>query len=103
METKAYRKGDALVVEIEGVIDAEGAPEFKSKMKVAVEKAGKRFILNIEKVEFVDSAGLGALLSLSRQCAERNVAFTIVHPQPQIRKLFEITRLYKAIDMFKTY
>ena len=99
MELKAVRRGDELVVAVDGTIDAACSEEFKKRMEAAVGKAGKKLALDIANVDFIDSAGLGCLVSTSRKCAERRIAFEVVRPQPQIKKLFEITRLYKAIQV----
>ena len=48
-------------------IDASAAPELKAKVGARVEQGDQRLVLDLSDVEFVDSTGLGALLSVVKR------------------------------------
>ena len=84
--------GDALVVRIrDDRIDAAVAIHFKDRMRELTAGA-KRVILDLSRVNFVDSSGLGAIVAvmkfLAPQCALELAALT-----PNVAKVFRMTHM----------
>jgi len=62
--------------------------------------AGQRLMLvDLANVRFIDSSGLGALLSAQRQLATRGGDLRLCALTPQVRTLFELVRLYRIFDI----
>ncbi len=57
-------------------------------------------VVDLSAVEFLDSAGLGALLALLRKAGERGGDVRLAGLQKAVRLVFEITRTYKVFDIF---
>jgi anti-sigma B factor antagonist len=65
MKIKLETKGSVLVANVEETqIGADSAEEFKNKILAGLPTEKRRVAVNLSKVEFVDSSGLGALVSL---------------------------------------
>ena len=58
-------------------------------------------LLNLEKVPFIDSAGLECLLDLQDRLAERLGQVKLIMPDENVRKILEITRLESSFETFK--
>jgi anti-sigma B factor antagonist len=56
-------------------------------------------VLDLGKVQFVDSSGLGAILSASRQLLETGGDLKICSLTPPVRVLFELVRMHRVFDV----
>ena len=73
-------------------IDASVAVEFRKKMLELVEKGENRLVLNLEEVEFIDSSGLGALVSVLKKAGPDGM-IKLFAVKDAVRSIFELTRL----------
>ena len=78
-----------------GELDIFSSPNFKEKVVNAFESRNSDIIIDLEKLEYVDSTGLGALISILRRLKESNNKIYIDNIKPNIKKLFLITELDK--------
>lgn len=62
----------------------------------------KNYVIDMEKVEFMDSAGLGTLIAVLKRVTERGGDMKIAALQKKPRMVFEITRAYRVFDIFET-
>lgn len=97
------RKSDPVqLVELTGEVDAYTSARFREVMIELIEDGGANLVINMVKVEYIDSSGLGALVGLLKRVSERNGKIMIVCNQAQVRKVFEITGLEKVFPIFET-
>lgn len=95
MERLSYKKTDqALVIGLSGEIIMDVVVEMKAEITQATESSPqKTVVLDLGRVTFMDSSGVGLLIGLRRMCQEQGKAFSIANPSPPIRKLFDMLRL----------
>lgn len=99
---KGEREGDALILTLSvDHIDAGNSAVFRTQVLPLIQQAN-RVVLDLTGVTFIDSAGLGALLSVMRQLGERKGDFRICAAAKPIRVLFELVRLHKVLDIHET-
>lgn len=79
----------------EGDLDIFSSPNFKEKVVNAYESKKSDISIDFEKLEYVDSTGLGALISILRKLKEDDNKIYIDNIKPNIKKLFLITELDK--------
>ncbi|NLI59952.1 MAG: STAS domain-containing protein [Clostridiales bacterium] len=82
-------------VSLDGEIDIYNAPELKEKLHKLIEQHPGNFVLNCENLSYIDSTGLGVLISVLRRVKEYDGKMTITDLKPYIRKIFVITGLDK--------
>jgi anti-sigma B factor antagonist len=82
-------------------LDAANSSTFRTESAQHI-KAAKNVVLDLTGVVFIDSAGLGALLSVMRSLGERNGEFRICCAPKAIQVLFELVRLHKILDIHET-
>ena len=99
MKTNLTYVGNTALLELEGEVDAEHAAQLKRVFVKLREEDRRRVVLDLQKVSFVDSTGLGILISLMRQLKEVDGELRLVGLQPEVRSIFEITRLYKVFEL----
>ncbi len=81
-------------------LDAHNSPELKNQMLKLLEEGNHRMIIDLQDVRFVDSSGLGALVSGFKNASARNGSLKLCGLQPQVQSMFELTRLHRVFDIF---
>ncbi len=87
----------------EGFLNAANAAEFLERLTVEVKSSvNSALLVNMEAVEFMDSAGLMALIKAFRLAESLGRRFGICSLAPSVRMMFELTQLDKAFEIFDT-
>lgn len=71
----------------------------RGKVSELLGEGHRRFVLNLSSVDYVDSSGLGQLVSIWTSIKHRGGHMAILKPSKRVRKLFEITRLYTIFEI----
>jgi anti-anti-sigma factor len=83
----------AVRVEVTGEIDLVSAPELEEALRQQI-VAGKNVVLDFSQTVFMDSSGIGTLVSAIHQCDDHGSSLVVVGELPhEVRRLFEITRV----------
>jgi stage II sporulation protein AA (anti-sigma F factor antagonist) len=91
------------VVSIEGNIALDGVNEAKSYLKPHLESpAVKGLIMNFEKVNFIDSSGIGLIVSIFKTMQQKEGKFALTNLSKKNEEIFSITRLNKILDIFES-
>jgi anti-sigma B factor antagonist len=87
-----------------GRVDLEVAGDFKSALLQAIEAGHQHVVVDLSNVEFVDSSGLGALVSALKTLKMRNsnADIRLANVQPPIVALLEIIRLHRVFSSYPT-
>ena len=89
-------------LEIEGEVDVYTSPELKQHLVKQAEAGVKHVIVNLSKVEYLDSTGLGVLIGGLKRLREGEGNLVLVGPGMRILRIFEITGLDKIFDIYPT-
>jgi anti-sigma B factor antagonist len=87
------------VVSIYGELDVATAPSLREKLIGLVCDGSNQLILDLEGVDFLDSTGLGVIVSALKRARTQGGDLRLVCTQARIRRLFEITGLDKAVPL----
>jgi len=87
---------DRLVLELEGELDLATAALLTSAVDEA--DGSPAVVLDLTKVEFVDSTGLRAIFTARRSATEAGRRFAVTEGSAQVQRLLEITRLGDHLD-----
>jgi anti-sigma B factor antagonist len=100
MEMVGREMGDILVLIPEGKrIDAYSAPAFKGKMVDWIGSGKTRIVLDLSQVEFIDSSGLGAIVSTLKTIGNRG-DLVLCGVQKAVMNLFQLTRMNRVFRIF---
>lgn len=93
MDLSAERIGDLLVVRaMEDRIDAAAAILFKERMRAATEGQAGHVLLDLSRVQFLDSSGLGAVVAVMKLLAPDR-RLELAGLTPTVEKVFRLTRM----------
>jgi len=82
-------------------LDASNAKEFGLSMSPILNE-NEFIVLDMGSLEFVDSSGLGALLSCLRQQNARGGTLVLCAISKPVRTLFELVRMHRVFDIYNT-
>lgn len=92
-------KGIAVVGVTRDSLDASNSKAFKDDMQPVIEQHS-RILLDLEDLQFVDSSGLGALLSCLRTVHTKGGQLALCGMSKPVRTLFELVRMYRIFDIY---
>jgi anti-sigma B factor antagonist len=93
MSVHSKKQGEAIVVSVEGQLIAGNRQQLRDAVVSEIDRGERNFIIDFADTGYIDSAGLGALVSLSKKIREANGALRLTHLNDDLRTLFELTRL----------
>jgi anti-sigma B factor antagonist len=98
----SHADGPFEVIEVGGEIDVYTAPRLREAIVAAIDAGRTRLIVDVEKVEFLDSTGLGVLVGALKKVRADDGTLDIVCTQERILKIFDITGLDKVFGLHQT-
>ena len=96
------RDGQIAVVTPEGRLDLASASEFKKTLTDTVEAGDRILVVDLSNVSFVDSSGLGALISGMKATRIAGGDLRIAQVGDQARLILELTTLDKVMKIYPT-
>jgi anti-sigma B factor antagonist len=95
------QSGDTLILSIgEERLDAHNSPELREYVLKMLAEGHTRFIVDLSQVLFVDSSGLGVLLSGYKNVSLQSGRFSLAGLHPRVQSMFELTRLNQVFEIF---
>ena len=102
MELTTEQVADVTIVVLPGEqLDAGNAKEFKRDIAAVLEPCCK-VVFDLRQLRFVDSSGLGAILSCLRQLNAKGGELKLCEMTKPVRALFELVRMHKIFDIYGT-
>lgn len=101
MKVRIEEKNKATILHCEGSLDANTVSEFKKETVRLLDEGSVKFIIDGSRLDFVDSMGLGSLISLLRKAKQQNGDVMVVNLTNDVKTIFEITRLNKLFRVFE--
>jgi anti-sigma B factor antagonist len=99
LELKSINGHSVLFVHEER-IDAHNSGELKTYLLRQIEQGQTQIIVQLEAVRFIDSSGLGALLSGHKNAITKSGKLALVNVQKQVLSMFELTRLNRVFEIY---
>ncbi|NJO94567.1 MAG: STAS domain-containing protein [Hydrococcus sp. RM1_1_31] len=91
-----------VIFEPSGYITAANADEFKDALTTAVTtQEYSIFLVDMSQVEFLDSAGLMAVVSTFRLTQDLGRRFSLCSLAPSVRMIFELTQLDRVVEIYE--
>jgi anti-sigma B factor antagonist len=90
---------DRTVVTVGGEIDVYTAPKLRDKITELVNAGHHNLLIDMEKVEFLDSTGLGVLVGGLKKVRAQNGSMELICSQDRLLKIFRITGLAKVFTI----
>ncbi len=97
-----YNRDGIEVVDVQGEIDLYTAPRLRELLIELISKDSYHLVVNLDRVVFLDSAGLGVLVGAVKRVRVHDGSLDVVCTQERILKIFKITGLTKVFGIHDT-
>lgn len=94
--------GRTHVIEVEGAVDLYAAPALKERADDVTDEGATRVIFDLSRVNFIDSAGLAALLDVLKSLENGAGTLSLVVTDYDIERLLVITGLNETFSIFRS-
>ncbi|MEO8946651.1 MAG: STAS domain-containing protein [Gemmatimonadaceae bacterium] len=96
------KEGDVVVVDVEGQLIVGNRQELKQKVLDDLEKGERKFLIDFAQTGYIDSSGLGVLVSLSKKIREHGGELRLADLNDDLQTLFELTKLDTLFQISET-
>lgn len=106
MEIVKNSSGDVLELKLRGSFDHESSVHFRESIEDSARSGWHRILIDLGDVDYISSAGLGALVSAKKKITRLNGQFGAHNPTAAVAKVMQLTRLHDTLivdpDTFAT-
>ena len=92
MELKSVQQNDVIIFLITGEINISTSPDLKKHFETL---PSKKIVIDLEKVNYVDSSGLATLVEILKKSKSQGGQLALAGMSDKVKSLFEITKLDK--------
>src|SRR5215510_15432640 len=100
LEINAQVLGDIVVLDMAGRLWVRDL-SLQERVQSLLTEGHRFFVFNISNVDFIDSSGLGQLISIWTSVRSRNGNVNLLRPTERVRRLLTVTRLQVVFDVFE--
>ncbi len=101
MKLSSRLAGDVTIFDVEGkILLGEGDVEIKEAIDGFLAQGRKKFLLNLAKVPYIDSAGLGQIIRGFTAIRKAGGALKLLSPNPKVIDLLTVTKLVNVFDWY---
>ena len=94
--------GDVTVVDVDGQLIVGNRQELKQKVLDELERGDRHFLVDFARTGYIDSSGLGVLVSLSKKIREHGGELRLANLNDDLKTLFELTKLDTLFQISET-
>lgn len=103
MVKKKYIVSETMVVKLSERVDTFSAPELRAYFDELLEQGTRNFIIDLDEVSFLDSAGLAALVQLLKHARQAGGDVGVVLPENEnVQRIFKLTKFDRVFNIFTT-
>ena len=81
------------IVDVDGELTVTNRSDLKERVLGRLNEGDRRFVIDFAKTGYIDSSGLGVLVSLSKRIREHSGRLRLAGLNEDLRTLFELTKL----------
>jgi len=101
MKLSIRKAGEVVIIDVDGkILLGEGDVEIKRAVEDLLRKGKKNVVLNMAKVPYLDSSGLGELIRCFTTLRKSGGSFKLLSPNRRIIDLLSITKLLNVFDCY---
>jgi len=99
---KIHDQGETLLISEVTELGAATSNAFRDRVRAAFGPNYKHIQIDLSQTTFIDSCGLGALITLHKAACGRNGAVRLLNPQPPVNQILELTRMHHIFQIIKS-
>jgi len=101
-DMKVQIQGDTLTITGVKELGAANSQAFRDQVRAALTDRQKNIEIDLSQTMFIDSCGLGALISLHKTACSRNGVVRLLNPTPPVEQILDLTRMHRIFEVKAT-
>ena len=102
MKLNVRHIGHVAVVDLSGkILIGEGDTMLREAVSKLLEGDQKHILLNLRKISYMDSSGIGEIVACYKAAKEQNVTVKLLNPSEKVDDLLQITRLHSVFEIYR--
>ena len=97
MEISKTREGNKMTIALDGRLDTITAQQLEKELRTSIDGVTD-LVFDLEKLSYITSAGL-RVLSVAQKVMNRQGHLSIIHSQPDVMEVFEVTGLTDVMEI----
>jgi anti-sigma B factor antagonist len=93
MTFRVTTNSDVTIIEVDGQLIVGNRQELKQMVLDAIDKGARKVLVDFERTGYIDSSGLGVLVSLAKKIREGGGDLRLANLNDDLQTLFELTKL----------
>lgn len=102
LEVHRYRCATCTVLEVAGEIDGASAPRFRDELAAAIAQPGKRVVVDLKGVAFMDCSGVGELVQAVARTGWTTGSVCLTQPTRFVRRVLDLTRVATVCPIYES-
>ncbi len=94
-------QGETLRISEVKELGASNSSDFRDQARAAMTPGQRNIEIDLSQTMFLDSYGLGSLISLHKTTVSRNGKVRLLNPTPSVQQLLELTRMHRLFEISK--
>ncbi len=94
--------GEHTVLEVGGEVDVYTAPRLREELLALIDGGTHRIVVDLQRVDFLDSTGLGVLVGAMKKLRGVDGTFGLVCAKEPLLKIFRITALDQVFPLYES-
>lgn len=102
MQILTEKIGSNLIVEVNGELDLETSPAFRNVIEEKLNQyvSIRHLVLDLKKVNFIDSSGLGVILGRFKRISQEGGRMSAINVSESVKRVFQLSGLLKIISIY---
>jgi anti-sigma B factor antagonist len=95
-------RGDTIQISEVEELGAASAGAFRAYVRAALKNGQRNVDVDLSRTTYIDSCGLGALISLQKAASRSEGRVRLLNPKPSVQQILDLTRMEKIFDIVRT-
>jgi anti-anti-sigma factor len=100
MEAQVEEKGDVIVVRVKGRLDAASSPQLEKKINSIIESGHFKLILNLAGVDYLSSAGMRLMLSISKKLKHLEGKVIACNVNDDVMEVIKMAGFHQVLEFY---
>ena len=101
MQIDVVERDGWLILRVEGELDIATAPSLDAELERAQDSAAERIVVDLDRVDFIDSTGLHVLVRHSFVASQNGGRLRLTEGSEQVQRLFKLTGTMEHLPFLK--
>jgi len=102
MQVTQRKEGEVYIFSLDGRFDAHCAGEVEKELNSAISKEARKLLIDLEKCEYISSAGLRVLLAVTKKLSKEGGVMKLCSLQPYVKEVFDVAGFTQILKIYNT-